>query len=251
MSILSKLFTLLRGVATESGQKVVDANALTILDQEIRDTSTELNRAREELTKLMAQGKLAQQKMDARAGKIAEYGRYIEGALAKGDEALAREVAGRLAPLEAEQQTDQANLAQLERSIGTLKATIGKAETQLKGLRSQVDTVRATASVQRAQVAIAARSVGTGSKMGSALESLERIKQRQAETAARLEASEELQSQTGDADLERKLADAGLLQDGSSADAILARYKKPAQLEHQTVEVRQIEMPDRVPSSRS
>lgn len=66
MSIFSKLITLLRGTAHETGQKAVDANALRILDQEMRDAGAQLTRSREELTKLMAQSKLAQQKIDAR-----------------------------------------------------------------------------------------------------------------------------------------------------------------------------------------
>ena len=85
MGILSKLFTLFRGVSHETGQAVVDKNAITILDQEIRDTSTQLNQSRQELAKLMAQSKLSEQKIEARSLKIAEYTRYIEGALAKGD----------------------------------------------------------------------------------------------------------------------------------------------------------------------
>ncbi len=232
MGILSKLFTLFRGVSHETGQAVVDKNAITILDQEIRDTSAQLNASKQELAKLMAQSKLSQQKMDARAQKIAEYTRYIEGALAKNDEALAREVAGKLAPLETEQQADQAAKAHLDQSIATLKATIHKAEGQVKALRTQVDTVKATASVQKAQMAIASRTAGANSGMSNALESLERIKQRQAETTARLEASEELDASSGDGDLNRKLAAAGLLEDSSSADAVLARFKKPAQLPH-------------------
>lgn len=236
MGILTKLFTMFRGASHEAGQAVVDKNAITILDQEIRDTSTELNRSREELTKLMAQSKLQQQQIEARAGKIAEYGRYIEGALGKGDEALALEVAGKLAPLETEQQAAQAAKAHLDRSIGTLKATITKTETQLKGLRTQVDTVKATASVQKAQLAIASRTAGANSGMGNALESLQRIQSRQAETAARLEASEELEASSGDGDLNRRLAAAGLLEDNSSADAVLARFRRPAQIAHEPVQ---------------
>lgn len=233
MGILTKLITLLRGTSHEAGQAVVDKNAITILDQEIRDTSTELNRSREELAKLMGQSKLLANKINDRAGKMAEYGRYIEGAMGQGNEALALEVAGKLAPLEAEQKTDEAQRAHLDKSIGTLKATIQKAETQLRGLRQQVDTVKATASVQKAQMAIASRSAGVNSGMGNALESLERIKQRQAETSARLEAAEELDASSGDGDLNAKLAAAGLLQDDSSAASILARYRKPAQLGHE------------------
>lgn len=244
MGILTKLFTLFRGASHEAGQAVVDKNAITILDQEIRDTSTQLNQSRQELAKLMAQSKLSQQKIDARAQKIAEYTRYIEGALAKNDEALARDVAGKLAPLETEQQADEAARAQLEKSIATLKATIHKAEGQVKALRTQVDTVKATASVQKAQMAIASRTAGATSGMSNALESLERIKQRQAETTARLEAAEELDASTGDSELNRKLAAAGLLEDSSSADAVLARFKKPAQLTNDLGTIQGTVVPD-------
>ena len=40
MSMLAKLSALFRGTAHEAGQAVVDANALKILDQEIRDADT-------------------------------------------------------------------------------------------------------------------------------------------------------------------------------------------------------------------
>ncbi|HYG06199.1 MAG TPA: PspA/IM30 family protein [Stenotrophomonas sp.] len=233
MSILSKLLTLFRGTAHEAGQKAVDANALRILDQEMRDAGAQLNRSREELTKLMAQSKLAQQKIDARAAKMAEYTRYIEGALAKGDESLAHEVASKLAVLEGEDRTEQTAKGALDRSVTTLKATIQKTEAQLRGMRQQIDTVKATDAVQRAQAAIAARHSGTTSKMGSALESLDRIKSRQSETAARLEAAEELESSSGDGDLNRRLAAAGLLEGEADAASVLARFRKPAQLGHE------------------
>ncbi|GAB2521914.1 PspA/IM30 family protein [Lysobacter humi (ex Lee et al. 2017)] len=247
MGILSKLFTLFRGASHEAGQAVVDKNAITILDQEIRDTSTQLNQSRQELAKLMAQSKLADQKIEARQQKIAEYTRYIEGALAKNDEALAREVAGKLAPLETEQQGELAAKAHLDKSIVTLKATITKAEGQVKALRTQVDTVKATASVQKAQMAIASRTAGATSGMSNALESLERIKQRQLETSARLEAAEELDATSGDGELNRKLAAAGLLEDSSSADAVLARFRKPAQLAHEVPTIHATLSPNQEP----
>ena len=58
MSLWSKIFTLFRGTATAVGQAVVDANAIRILDQEIRDASAALVRSREDLTKIMAQRRL-------------------------------------------------------------------------------------------------------------------------------------------------------------------------------------------------
>lgn len=227
MSLFQKLITLFRGTATDAAQKTVDANAIRILDQEMRDAGNELSRSRDELTKLMAQGKLLQQKIAARGGKRREYEGYIEGALAKGDEGLAREIAARLAPLEAEDRADEQSKAKLDQSVATLKGAIAKAEQQLRGMRQQIDTVKATEAVHRAQATISARHVGANSKMRTALDSLDRIQSRQLETAARIEAGEELERETGDGDLNKRLSQAGLLASDPDADAILARYRQP------------------------
>jgi phage shock protein A len=246
MSIIKKLFTLFRGTAHEAGQAVVDANAIKILDQEMRDASTQLAKSRDELTKLMAQSKLSAGKLETRAAKMAELGRYVEGALGKGDQALALEVAGKLAPLETEQKTELAAKEQLDKSIVTLKDTINKTEARLRGMRTQIDQVKATEAVQRAQAAIAHRHAGTNSQMTSALDSLARIQQQQAERGARIEAAAELESDAGDGDLNKRLAAAGLLEGESDAQAILARFSKPKQLEHQPVVTVISHTPDRV-----
>jgi phage shock protein A len=232
MSIFGKLVTLFRGTAHEAGEKVVDAKALTILDQEIRDAASQLEKSKVDLARLMGQSKLADNEIAAREQKIAEYGRYIEGALAKGDEPLALQVAEKLAPVETEQTTARTSKTSLDQSIATLRSTIGKTEQRLKQMRAQVDQVKATDTVQRAQAAIAARHAGTNNKMGSALGSLERIKARQAQLGAQMAAAEELEMDAGDGDLNKKLAAAGLLEDSSSASAVLARFKNPQRLAH-------------------
>lgn len=232
MSMIGKLVSLFRGTAHEAGEKIVDAKALTILDQEIRDAASHLDRSKVDLSKLMGQSKLREGEIGARGQKIAEYTRYVEGALGKGDEALALQVAEKLAPLEVEQKSAEAAKLTLDQSITVLRATISKTESRLKQMRSQVDQVKATDTVQRAQAAIAARHSGTNSKMSSALGSLERIQERQKALGAQMQAAEELETDAGDGDLNKRLAAAGLLEDSSSAAAVLARFKKPQQLSH-------------------
>src|SRR5690606_4146841 len=96
MSILAKIFTLFRGTANEAGQAVVDKNAIRILDQELRDSTSELAKSKDELTKVMAQRQLSANRGSALLAKRREYEGYVKGALGKGDEALAREVAVKL-----------------------------------------------------------------------------------------------------------------------------------------------------------
>jgi phage shock protein A len=234
MSLLQKILTLFRGTAHEAGQAVVDKNALKILDQEIRDAGNDLVRSKEELTKVMAQRQLLATRSADRQGKRAEYENYIAGALRQGNEALAREVAERLATVETDLKNDEQTLAQYDGSIRALKQAITETERKLARVKQQVDTVKATEAVQRAQGAVAARHSGANGKVGTALDSLERIQARQAERGARMQAAAQLEAETGDNDLDAKLASAGLLGSSGNVDSILDRFReKPAaQLGH-------------------
>lgn len=225
MSLWNKIFTMFRGAATEAGEAIVDKNAIRILDQEIRDSSEALRRSRDDLAKMMAQRKLAADKVKPKQDKINEYTGFIEQLLARGDEALAREVAEKLAVLESDGIQELETIKQYDANIDVLKKSIIKAESTIARLKQQVDSVKATENVQRAQAAIAARHSGTNSALRTAADSLERIKAKQLENAARIDAAAQLEHMDSDQDLKAKLASAGLLEDRSSADSVLARFK--------------------------
>ena len=227
MSILAKIFTLLRGTTTEAGQAVVDKNAIRILDQEMRDSTTELAKSKEALTHVMAQRQLSANRGSALLAKRKEYEGYVQGALAKGDENLAREVAEKLSDVERDLQAEATNVQGMDTSITALKTAIRDTETQLTRLKQQINTVKATEAVQRAQSAVSARHSGANSKIGTALDSLERIKQRQEEQSARMEAAQQLEHESGDGDLQARLANAGLVNDPSNVDGILERLRGP------------------------
>jgi len=225
----SKIFTMFRGAAHQAGEAVIDANALRILDQEIRDASTALRKSRDDLTTMMAQRKLTFDKLGPKQRKIAEYGGYIEQLLSKGDEALALEVAQKLSELEGDAAQDEQLLGQYDANIDSLKKSIIQAESSIGRLKQQVDAVKATENVQRAQAAIASRHSGSNTALRTATDSLERIKQKQAERSAKFDAAKQIENLGGDQDLKSRLASAGLLEDSSSASAVLARFKaRPA-----------------------
>lgn len=237
MSILSKILTLFRGAATEAGQSIVDQNAVRILDQEIRDAQNESVRAKDELARMMAQQKLSADKLQAKQDKKAEYERHIQGLLAKGDQNLAREVATKVAQLEGEITSEQKDGANLSASVDKMRDALRTADRRIAGLQQQVDQVKVNESLLRAQSAIAARHSGQNAKMSTALDSLERIKTRQAEQTAQIEAADQLAASEGDGDLEARLAKAGMLPGAVNADDVLARYQtvsvtrqEPAQL---------------------
>ena len=100
-----------------------------------------------------------------------------------------------------------------------------KAESRLKHLKQQQDILKATEAVQNAQATVANRFSGSSSKMGGAMDSLERIKKRQQEKTDRFASAEELANETSGDDLDRRMKEAGIGASTSKTDDIMARLK--------------------------
>lgn len=225
MSIWGKVMTALKGATNEVGEAIADSNALRILDQEIREASDQLQQSKTQLAGIMAKKKLSGQKCSELKVKIAEYEGYAMSALRQGDETLATDVATKIAEYEDNLTTEQEMEKSFAQSTVSLKKAIADAESNLRRLKQQVDTVKATESVQKAQAACAAKHSGVNSKMATATESLERIKRRQAERAAQMEAASELSGDTAENDLQAKLKAAGITKGDADAASVLERLK--------------------------
>ena len=229
MSIWKKVMTAIKGAGNEVGEAIADSNALRILDQEIREASDQLQQSKTQLAGIMAKQKLASQKCDELNEKVAEYEGYAIKALEQGDETLATDVATKIADYEAQLTSEQEMEKSFSDSVASLKKAIIDAEANLRRLKQQVDTVKATESVQKAQAATAARHSGANAKMATATESLERIKQRQAERSAQMEAASEMSGDAAENDLQSKLKAAGITQSDSNANSVLERLKAKQQ----------------------
>ncbi|MEH6449195.1 MAG: PspA/IM30 family protein [Oleispira sp.] len=225
MNLWSKMLTALRGGVNEAGEAMVDTQALRILDQEVRDASNELKLSKESLVSIIAQQKVAEQKVSTLKESISEYEGYAIQALNKEDEALALEVAEKIADLENQAVSEVESVTGFSNSANNLKAAIASADNNIKRLKQQIDTVKATESVQRAQEAVSQRYAGSNSKLQTAMDSLERIKKKQELTAAKLEATSELHADTGEQSLQDKLQKAGIAPQGQQASNVLERLK--------------------------
>ena len=225
MSIWAKVATAVRGGVNEAGEAIVDVQALRILDQEIRDADSELSKSKDALTGIIAKRKLADKKVESIKSTLAEYEGYAMQALEKGDEGLATEIAEKIAGLETELMAETGLGKSFEDSEAQLRRAVAQTEANLKRLKQQVDTVKATEMVQRAQSAVAARHSGADSSMRSAVDSLERLKTKQAERAATFEAASELAASTEEVSLDDKLKAAGIVDGGASGGDVLARLK--------------------------
>lgn len=225
MNILKKLISAIRGGANEVGEAVVDTQAIRILEQEVRDAKSELDKAKTSLTEIMAEKMGIERKVTELGKGIAEHEGYVEKALEKGDESLALEVAEKIADSENELMIQQGILDGYTNKVESLKHMINTTERNMKAMEREISIVKTTEKVQKANEMASAKFSGSDSSLRSAKESLERITARQRKREDQSKAAMDLDTETGDSALESKLEKAGILADKTSAAAVLARIK--------------------------
>ncbi len=224
MNIWSKMITALKGGVNEFGENVIDEHALRILDAEIRDASEDLHQTKDALASVIARQKVAEQKATEVREQIKQHEEYVIGALEKGDEDLALEVAEKVAKLENEKAEHNKSIRGLREQADQLRDTIRAADSQLHKLKQQTETIKATEALQRAQQVIAQRHSNQNPRLRTALDSLERIKQKQRNTAAEIQADIEMSQDVAETDLDRRLREAGITND-ANAKQVLQRIK--------------------------
>lgn len=225
MSIFKKIITALRGGASEAGEAIVDANATRIFAQEIRDAENHLTKAKRDLTDIMAKQMQAQRELDRISNSITEHEGYATSALNQGNEALALEVAEKIASLEVELSEQKQSFDRYNDNATRLKELVKNTERQLADHQRQLSMVQTTESVQKATAAITDNFNNSNSKLLDAKQSLERIKAKQQNFDDRLKASEQLADENSDQSLKNKLAEAGIGEAQSNASSVLDRLK--------------------------
>jgi len=225
MAIWSKLFTLGRAGAHEATAAIVDANALRILDQEIRDADKAQGKARDDLAGLVARRRMLEAEVESFRAQAAKYEASARTAVEKGNIDLARQVAQRIADLEQDVSLKAPQVEDMRQAEEQIHTAIAATDRKIEQLRREVDVVKVNESVQKAQATVAAS--GAGNSLGSAADSLARIRERQMVRGEKLRAAGELEDRRTGADLDEKLRLAGILPGQSSADDVLARLTAP------------------------
>ncbi len=226
MSIFKKLFTAVRGGATEVGEAIVDTQAIRILEQELRDSKKAMNDAKTNLTAIMAEQMGVSRKVKELGEKITEHEGYAIQAMDKGDEALALDIAEKIAEQEQELTIQQGILDGYASKVTTLKKMIRQTERNIQAMAREVSVVKTTEKVQKANDLASAKFSGSNSSLRSATDSLERIKARQQKREDQSAAALELESDENGDDLQARLKKAGIVDAGSSGSSVLDRLKK-------------------------
>lgn len=225
MSVIKKMVTLLRGSVREIGESVVDANATRIYEQEISDARHNIEQARGDLTLVMAKEMQSAREIERLKGEADRFESLAVEALDKSQEGLAEEVAGKVAALEQELESQSQAHAAYAVQVVKLKELIRTAETRVREHERQLTMAKTTESVYRATQSISDSIGSSGSKLVSARESLERIKQRHEDLADRMTAAEQLEGEIGHTALEKKLAAAGIGEGSDRARKAMERIR--------------------------
>ncbi len=177
---------LLRGRAHDAEQAFADRNAVPLLAQQIRDAAQSIQSARRSVAVAIAQNEQERVQHGAIVARIDDLENRASAALAKGNEALAREAAEAIAYLEAERDASEKAQAQFTSSIDKLKAIVRASEARLQELQRGERLARATQEAQKLDVVVAGPGLAT---LDDAEETLARLRLRQSQnelTAAAL-----------------------------------------------------------------
>ncbi len=216
---LGKLWSAFKGHTNKALEDAADSQALTILDQQIREAKKDIQQCGQSLHSIAAKRKMSQNKVSALQADIDKYSQSA-AQHAESNRELALECAQRVGELDNLKVSEQSISDSYVKNENTLKSNLATAKNNLRMLEQQVDQVKATQAVQRAQIAASTHFDGGNSKVKTALDSLERIKQKQAEKEAAIDAAAELAEIETGSDLDNKLRQANGGGSSSSEDML-------------------------------
>lgn len=225
MSVLKDLMTAIRGGANEVGESIVDANAVRILEQEIRDAEEAIGKAKHSLTRMKSTEIQLKRELASLDADISDYEQKALRALNAGEEALAAEVAERIAELETDRADKGGEHATLDAEVGKIHRMIKAREKTIQKNKRELDKVRTVKELQRATESVSSNFAATGSSEHRVAKALERVKSKQQNWHDRMEAGEWMDAQNTTDELEAKLAAKGLGASGGGANDVLARLK--------------------------
>lgn len=214
MSIFKRLVTVVRGHASEVGEAIADANALTELDQLMRDCDKSLEDSKKSLTEMAGKRNLQDKKINSIQADIEKYTEGARKAQQQENMDLARQAAERVMSLKKDLTAAEALREQYAAGETSIRSNIKALEAKKERMRAEIDTVKATEQMQKSQAMLASSHANVNSSFSDAEKSLERLKKRQEEKAARMEAASALDDELSGNSLDKELASL----DGGGAD---------------------------------
>jgi phage shock protein A len=207
--MLKTLITLVRGRTVAIAEEVADQNALLILDQQMRDATGALERAKRALAVAIAQDSQEGQRLDATRARIEDLETRAVAAIEGGRDDLANEAAEAIATLEAERDASATARALFAAEIAKLRGHVLQQQMRFSQLERGRRIARAAEAVRmarRGRVEAAPIFEGT---LVEAEATLIRLRERQGEADAAETAFDALDAATGPIAVAEKLSAEG------------------------------------------
>lgn len=227
--MFKKLWTILMGFFRSGSEAIIDRNALVLIDQQIHNANSAISDSEKELVSLKTTLKLEERRDSELNVKLNEYTESMPKLLEKGTseaEATALKVAQKIAELETQQAVGQKTIARLTITVSKINSDIQKAKAKIKEYELRKNTVAANESMLKTTAQISSVNAGRDSEMNLASESLARKEAQQERDMARFEAADEYDSENSGDSLERELQALKVKPGESSAESVMARFKK-------------------------
>ena len=227
--MLKTLVTLVRGRTFAIAEEVADQNALLILDQQMRDASGTLDKAKKALAVAVAQDGQESQRLDTTRARIEDLETRAVAAIEAGRDDLATEAAEAIATLEAERDASLTARAFFAAEINKLKGHVLQQQmrfSQLERGRRIARAAEAVRLVRRGRIEGTPIFAGT---LAEAEATLDRLREHQVEADAAEAALDALDAANGPIAIAERLSAEGFgPRLRPSAADILARLKERA-----------------------
>ena len=218
------IVTLFRGSVAAAGEELEDRTALLILDQQMRDAGSAVERSKRTLALAIAQDQQEGRKLEATCARIADLETRAVAALDGGREDLAKEAAESIAGLEADRDAAMTARALFATEIARLKRHVASAQARITELDRGRRVARASEAVRSLRRSGIEAARPYESTLPEAENTLKRLRDRQMEAQAADEAFSELDAASGPLATAEKLAEQGFgPRLKSTADDVLAR----------------------------
>ena len=207
--MLKTFITLVRGRTALITEEVADQNALLILDQQMRDVTWALDRAKKALAVAIAQEHQEGQRLDATHARIADLETRAVAAIEAGRDELAAEAAETIATLEGERDASLTARALFAAEIAKLKGHVLQQQMRFSQLERGRRIARAAEAIRVARRGrIEDASIFTVT-LAEAETTLARLREHQIEADTAEAAFEALDAATGPIAVAEKLSAEG------------------------------------------
>ncbi len=207
--MLKVLSYLIRGAAAEAEEVVFEANAIRILEQQLRDAAIALEHSKRELACAMAHRASEARAVEALDQRIAELETGAVAAMNAERSDLAEEAATVIAAAEDERSDRKAAMIRFDLDIERLRQLAGDGRRRLGDLRRGLEMARAQEALRRAG-ANGRRALATGAgALREAEATLARIRESQSKSEDVAAAAEQLEAEASGGSLDQRLRDAG------------------------------------------